>query len=83
MKQKKSITSRKLGSQYFWRIANSVLNKNKSAIVPQFNNPMVFSFVSGKPKLCKLKTFQLTLLLMMEVSIYLFFVLELIFQWSF
>ena len=51
MKQKKSITSRKLGSQYFWRIANSVLNKNKSAIVPQFNDPLVFSSVSGKPKL--------------------------------
>ena len=51
MKQKKSITSRKLGSQYFWRIANSVLNKNKSAIVRQFNDPLVFSSVSGKPKL--------------------------------
>ena len=48
---KESITSGKLGSQYFWQITNSVLNKKKSAIVPQFNNPMVFSFVSVKPKL--------------------------------
>ena len=48
---KESITPRKLGSQYFWQIANSVPNKYKSAIVPQFNDPMVFSSVSSKPKL--------------------------------
>ena len=36
-KTKESITSRKLGSCDFWRIANSVLNKGKSAVPPLFN----------------------------------------------
>ena len=35
--KKESITSQKLGSQDFWRIANNVLNKGKSAIPPLFN----------------------------------------------
>ena len=48
---KESIPSRKLYSQYFWQIANSVFNKNKFAIVPQFKESVVFSSVSGKPKL--------------------------------
>ena len=34
---KESITSQKLGSRDFWQIANSVLNKGKSAIPPLFN----------------------------------------------
>ena len=38
-KTKESITSQKLGSRDFWRIANSVLNKGKSAIPPLFNGP--------------------------------------------
>ena len=36
-KTKESITSQKLGSRDFRRIANSVLNKGKSAIAPLFN----------------------------------------------
>ena len=36
-KTKKSITSQKLGSRHFWRIANSVLNKGESAIPSLFN----------------------------------------------
>ena len=36
-KTKESFTSQKLGSRDFWRIANSVLNKGKSAIPPLFN----------------------------------------------
>ena len=36
-KTKESITSQKLDSRDFWRIANSVLNKGKSAIPPLFN----------------------------------------------
>ena len=36
-KTKESITSQKLGSRDFWRVANSVLNKGKSAIPPLFN----------------------------------------------
>ena len=49
-KTKESITSQKPGSYDFWRIANSVLNKGKSAIPPLFNRPGVFSSASGKAK---------------------------------
>ena len=49
--KKESITSQKLGSQDFWRIANSVLSKVKSAIPLLFNNPEVFSSASDKAKL--------------------------------
>ena len=37
-KIKESITSLKLGSSDFWPIANSVLNKGKSAVPPVFNS---------------------------------------------
>ena len=50
-KTKESITSQKLGSRDFWRIANSVLNKGKSAIPPLFNGPDVLSSASDKAKL--------------------------------
>ena len=50
-KIKESITSQKLGSRDFWRIANSVLNKGKSAIPPLFNGPEVLSFAFDKAKL--------------------------------
>ena len=50
-KTKDSITSQKLGSRDFWRIANSVLNKGKSAIPPLFNGPEVLSSASDKAKL--------------------------------
>ena len=49
-KTKESITSQKLDSQDFWRIANSVLNKGKSAVPPLFSGPEVFS-ASDKAKL--------------------------------
>ena len=39
-KIKESVTSQ-LGSCEFWRIANSVLNKGKSAIPPLSNGPEV------------------------------------------
>ena len=45
------ITSQKLGSRDFWRIANSVLNKGKSAIPPLFNDPEVLSSAFDKAKL--------------------------------
>ena len=48
---KESITSQKLGSRDFWRIANSVLNKGKSPIPPLFNGPEVLSSASDKAKL--------------------------------
>ena len=50
-KTKESITSQKLGSQDFWRIANSVLNKGKSAVPPVFNGLEVLSPASDKAKL--------------------------------
>ena len=50
-KTKESITSQKLGSHDFWRIANSVLNKGKSAIPPLFNGPEVLSSASDKANL--------------------------------
>ena len=50
-KTKESITSQKLGSRGFCRIANSVLNKNKSAIPPLFNGLKVLSSASDKAKL--------------------------------
>ena len=50
-KTKESTTSQKLGSRDFWQIANSVLNKGKSAIPPLFNRPEVLSSASDKAKL--------------------------------
>ena len=41
----------KLGSQDFWQIADSVLNKSKSAIPPLFNGPEVLSSAFDKAKL--------------------------------
>ena len=49
--KQESITSQKLGSRDFWRIANSVLNKGKSAIPPLFNSLEVLSSPSDKAKL--------------------------------
>ena len=50
-KTKESIIFQRLGSRDFWQIANSVLNKGKSAIPPLFNGPEVLSSVSDKAKL--------------------------------
>ena len=49
--KQESITSQKLSSQDSWQIANSALNKNKSAILPLFNGPEVLSSASDKAKL--------------------------------
>ena len=48
---KQSITSHKLGSQHFWQIANSALNKGKSTIPPLLNSPEVLSSSSHKAKI--------------------------------
>ena len=50
-KTKESIISQKLGSRDFWRIANSVLNKGKSATPPLLNDPEVLLSASDKAKL--------------------------------
>ena len=49
--KQESITSLKLGSRDFWQIANSVLNKDKSALLPLFNRLEVLSSASDKAKL--------------------------------
>ena len=49
--KQESITSQKLGSQDFLQIANSVLNKGKSAVFPLLNNTEVLSSASDKAKL--------------------------------
>ena len=50
-KTKESITSQKRGSRDFWRIANSVLNKGKSAIPSLFNGSEVLPSAFDKAKL--------------------------------
>ena len=50
-KTKESITSQKLGSHDFWRIANSVLNIGKPAIPPLFRGSELLSSASDKAKL--------------------------------
>ena len=50
-KTKGSITSQKVGCHDFWQVANSVLNKGKSAIPHLFNGLEVLSFASDKAKL--------------------------------
>ena len=49
-KTKEFITSQKLGSWDFWQIANSILNKGKSAM-PIFNGQELLSSTSNKAKL--------------------------------
>ena len=49
--KQESIISQKLGSQDFWQIVNSILNKGKSVIPPPFNGPKVISSASDKAKL--------------------------------
>ena len=55
---KESVISQKLMSHDFWRIASSVLNKGKSAILPLFNRLEVLSSASDKAKLFAEKIFQ-------------------------
>ena len=40
---KKSVTSQKLDSSDFWRIANSILHEGKSTISPLFNSSKMLS----------------------------------------
>ena len=68
-KTKESITSQKFGSCDFWQIANSALNKGKSVILPLFNGGGILHLIKQN---CLLKTFLRTLILMTQVSLYLF-----------
>ena len=49
--KQRCLTSQKLGSWDFWQIANSVLNKGKSAIPPLFIDLEVFSLAPDQAKL--------------------------------
>ena len=51
IKTKESITSQKFGSRDFWRIANIVLNKGKSAIPSLFHETEVLSSAPDEAKL--------------------------------
>ena len=51
LKKKESITSLKLGSRDLWRIAKSIVNKDKSVVSPLFNGPEMLSSASDKAKL--------------------------------
>ena len=73
----KESTKSPLASQDSWQIANSVLNIGKSSIPPLFNDPEVFSYASDKSKLIA-KNFLRTLILMTQISFYLFSLPELI-----
>ena len=50
-KTKESITYQKIVSRDFWRIANSVLSKGKSAVPPLLHSPEMLSSASDKAKL--------------------------------
>ena len=67
-KRKECITFQKHGSQDFWRIANSVLNKDKSAIRPLFNSLKFFFSEFNKAKLFA-KNFSCTIILITQVSL--------------
>ena len=49
--KQESIITQKLGSHDFRRIADSVLNKSKSAVPPLVDCPRIFSSASDKAKL--------------------------------
>ena len=76
-KTKESITSQKLGSWDFWRIANSVLNKGKSAIILYSTGQRCCLLHLIKQNYL-LKTFPRTQILMTLVSLYLLSLRELI-----
>ena len=75
--KQESITSQKLGSRDFYRIADSVLHKGKYTIPPLFNSPECCLPHLIKQN-CPLKTFLRTHILMTQVSLYPFSPLELI-----
>ena len=56
----------------FWEIANSVLNRGKSAIPPLFNNPEVLPSASDKTKLFAKNLSKNSNLDVTTVSLYLF-----------
>ena len=76
LKKQESITSENLDSGDFWQIVNGILNKGKSAIPSLFKDPELSS-ASNKAKLFA-ESFLHTLILMTQISLYLFSRLEII-----
>ena len=76
-KTKESITSQKLGCQGFWQIANSVLNK-VNLLCLLYSVAWRCCLLHLIKQSCLLKTFLRTLMLMTQVSLPLFSLLELI-----
>ena len=76
-KTKEPITSQKLGFQDFWRIANSVLNKGKSAYL-LYSTDQRCCLLHLIKQTYLLKPFPRIQILMTLVSLYLFSLLELI-----
>ena len=69
---KQESTSQNLGFRQFWRIANRVLNKGEFAVPLLFNGPKCCLLNLIKQNYL-LKIFLRTLILMTQVSLYLFF----------
>ena len=77
-KTKESISSQKLGSQDFWQIANSVLNNGLLYLLYSMAQRCCLLHLITQN--CLLKTFLKTLISMIQVSLYLFSLLELIWK---
>ena len=71
-KRKESITSQKLGSQDFWRIANNVLSTKVNLLCLRYLTAWRCCLLHLIKQNCLLKTFLRTLILMTQVSLYLF-----------
>ena len=76
-KAKEFIISQKPGSRDYWRIANSVLNKEK-LLCFLYSTAQRYRLLLLIKQDCLLKTFLRTLTLTAQVSLYLFSLLELI-----
>ena len=77
-KTKKSITSQKLGSLDFWRIAKTVLSIKVNLLYLLYVTAWRRFLLHLIKQYCSLKTFLRTLILMTQVPLYLFSILELI-----
>ena len=77
-KQKSLSLPRNLVLGTFWEIVTSILNKGKSATSSLFSDRKVLFSESGKAILGLWKTFLGTIILMTQLSLFLFSLLELI-----
>ena len=78
----KSITFQKLGSSYFWQIANSVLNKGKNLLYLFNSTAWRCCLLHLIKQNCLLQTILRTLILMTQVCLFVFSLLELIFHFN-